>query len=109
MGSKMVRWQRRLMFRFCKKTMIRVRWPIGAVMVEDDHVKWDSGLGTVRQEIYSADPNDHYRPELEQLVGEQGVDWQWHYPVDNMADTHIGIEFAPWRESWASYFAMKWN
>jgi len=97
------------MFRFCKKTMIMVRWPIGAVMVDHDHAKWDSSLGTVRQEIYSADPNDHYRPELEQLVGEQGVDWQWHYPVDNMADTHIGIEFAPWRESWASYFAMKWN
>jgi hypothetical protein len=42
-------------------------------------------------------------------VGEQGLDWQWHYPVDNMADTHIGIEFAPWCESWASYFAMKWT
>ena len=109
MGSKMVRWQRRLMFRFCTKTTIMVRWPVGAIIVDHDHAKWDSSLGSQRQEIYSADPNDHYRPELERHVGEQGLDWQWRYPVNNMADTQIGIEFAPWTRSWASYFALKWT
>jgi len=38
------------------------------------------------------EPNEHYRPWLEEHVGDQGFEWQWY--VDNVSgDDGLAIEF----------------
>ena len=75
---------------------ISVRWPVG--WTKPDH------LGN---QANSADPNDHYRPELERVVGKQG--WDWYWKVDpNDVDSLI-IKFRKSKENYASYFALKWS
>ena len=75
---------------------LRVRWPAG--WTRPDH------LGN---QVNSADPNDHYRPELERLVGRQGWDWDWRvdpYDIDGLM-----IKFRKGKQYHASYFALKWG
>ena len=109
MGSKMVRWQRRLMFRFCTKTTIMVRWPVGAIIIDHDHAKWDSSLGSQRQEIYSADPNDHYRPWMEEHVGRQGWDWNWGMANRDATDNRLTIKFRRKYRECAVIAKMMWS
>jgi hypothetical protein len=50
-------------------------------------------LGSTLQEGFSADPNDHYRPWLEEHVGKQGWDWNWGLYGNNAAENKLRIKF----------------
>ena len=79
---------------------ITVKWPVG----------WTTPIpapGGGFIQIESADPNDHYRPWLEENVGRQGWDWDWKIgPIaaDNGSGT-VGFGKA----KWASMAALKWG
>jgi len=92
----------RLWWRFMPGTVISVRWPRGWVVLDDD------GQGG-QTAIQSADPNDHYRPELEQRVGRFGWDWRWGLADRDATQDRLTIKIRRKHARWASYFALKWG
>ena len=97
----------RLWWRFIPGVTIDVKWPVGQVKVGPSHRDGWCGLGPYFEYVYSADPNDHYRPELTRLVGKQGIHWNWcisHTDVDRLT-----IKIIKSKAKYASYFAVKWS
>ena len=90
-----------LWWRFVPGTTITVKWPTGWVLLHDD------GKGG-QTHAESADPNDHYRPDLEKLVGRQGWDWNWGCEDSDVTNSTISIKFRRGRAEHASYFKLRW-
>lgn len=61
-------WLRRLWWRYALKVTITLPWP--------NQIKKINGG---KQVVHSSDPNDHYRPWLEQNIGRQHWDWDWQW------------------------------
>lgn len=103
-------WYDALWWRFMPGVEIEVLWPRGKVIVTPDQPGWDWSLGATHQEIFSADPNDHYRPWLEKNVGRQGWDWNWRIGQvatrPEESDTVL-IKFRKARADSAMMFALK--
>lgn len=72
-------------------------------------VKWPVGLIAPDYKIESADPNDHYRPWLEEHVGRQGWDWDWSLNDTDVADNLLTIKLLKKHESCATLIALKWS
>lgn len=56
-------------------------------------LKWPKGWTRVDENGYScesADPNDHWRPWLEQNVGRQNWDWGWRA---NLSQDSVDVKF----------------
>jgi hypothetical protein len=87
-------------WRWCPGEEIVVQWPSGWIVVDDD------GAGG-QTAINSADPNDHYRPELTKLVGKQSIHWDWR--IDYTANNTLRIKIIKSKAHLASYFALKWG
>ena len=68
-------------------------------------VKWPRGW--LNPHAFSADPDDHYRPELTSVVGKQGTDWDWRVDPHNI--DCIEIKFSKEKSELATYFALKWT
>lgn len=86
------------------KHTITVKWPAGYVEVGPDSREWNGLTGESRQVIWTADPNDHYRPWLEEHVGKQHRDWDWDVHINE-----IEITFRTGKEEWATQAALMWN
>ena len=73
-------------------------------------------LDNLGNQTSSADPNDHFRPWLEQNVGRQGWDWDWRISditADNGQGT-IGVDTldikSRWgREQYATMFILRYS
>lgn len=107
-------WIKRLYWRLVDYVEIDVKWPVGVLAVNPDHPRWyDCGATWV--EIESSDPNDHYRPFLEQWIGQQGWDWDWQLKwhgrnMDTMeVDGYLTIRMRKKHAIYASHIAMMWN
>lgn len=98
-----------LWWRFMPGVTIKVKWPVGNVIVLPTDDGWDWTLGATRQEIFSADPNDHYRPWLEANVGRQGWDWNWRLTDNDVAENILTIKFRRSKEQWATVAALRWS
>lgn len=92
-------------------TIFKVKWPRGWT-----EPKPAAGGGFIQME--SADPNDHYRPTLEKLVGKQYWDWDWDWTpgeciTANSADTgdynNLAIKIRKGKEKWVTYLLLKWS
>jgi len=57
---------------------------------------------------WSADPNDHYRPWMEEHVGEQGVDWEWGLINDDASKDNLSIRFKRDFEALAMQAKLMW-
>lgn len=90
-------------------TTIDVQWPIGKVLVEPEHHAWDLTLGTSKQYVDSADPNDHYRPWLEENVGVQKWDWEWDWKFDDFLGDRLTIKFRKGKEKYATIAILRWG
>jgi hypothetical protein len=102
-------WQK-LWWRFVPGEVINVRWPSGNIVVDHNDPRWLDWGGAVWIDLgFSADPNDHYRHEIEKHCGRQGWDWNWGMANDDMAANRLTIKFRRKYAQWASYFALKWN
>ena len=75
-----------------------VPWPTGYIVLE-------SG-----EDLLSADPNDLYRPLLEELVGKQGRDWQWGSSVlSGTQAVHLKIKLRYGKTKLIPFFILKWG
>lgn len=91
-------------WKFVPGQVITVRWPNGPMIRDfEDQYKTD-------EQLFSADPNDHYRPWLETYVGKQGWDWNWKpgmgtgYNIDTVI-----IKFRRNKNVFASIASLKWS
>jgi hypothetical protein len=90
-------------WKFMPTDTITVKWPNGPVIKEHiDQYKTDA-------QLLSSDPNDHYRPLLEQLVGRQRWDWNWRFEDNNITDNRLTIKIRKCHGIYATYFAIRWN
>ena len=102
----------KLWWRYMPGVKIDVKWPQGKVIVGPSAPGW-SGLGPTFEYIESADPNNHYRPWLEQNVGRQGWDWNWRIgsisPYDDSPEDRLTIKIRQGKSKHASFVALKWS
>ena len=97
------RLRKRLWWKFAPGVKVKVRWPNGPIMKEFlDQYKTD-------KELFSSDPNDHYRPWLETEVGKQGIVWDWELEGSDTLDNTLTIKFLLGKEQYASMAALKWK
>lgn len=98
----------RLWWRYMPGDVINVAWPRGTIVVGPGSRQW-SGNGPVHEEVYSADPNDHYRPWLEHYVGRQGWDWNWGMGGHDTAENRLTIKIRKKHLVYATHIAMMWS
>ena len=105
---RQLRFVEKLWWRWMPGVTIKVKWPVGNVIVLPTDDGFDGAVGTTPQEIFSADPNHHYRPWMESNVGRQGWDWNWRLIDNDIAENVLSIKFRRGKESWASIVALRW-
>lgn len=87
-------------WKFVPGVIITVKWPI------DQQVQFEMGDGSTVTSTNS-DPNDHYRPNLENMCGKQGRDWDWR--IGSIMDNTLEIKLRKKHAGAASYFALLWG
>ena len=89
--------------------VINVKWPAGNITVDESDPRWVDLGGAVWVSIDSADPNDHYRPWMEQHVGRQGWDWNWGMADRDATDNRLTIKIRQRHAKYATLAAIKWS
>ena len=92
----------KLWWRFVPGVVVNVKWPKGWVVL---HEAPDGSCVSTE----SADPNDHYRPWMEQHVGRQGIHWNWGMADRDATDNRLTIKIIKSKAKYASYCAIKWS
>ena len=97
------RLRKRLWWKYAPGVKVKVRWPKGPIMKDfADQYK-------TNEELFSSDPNDHYRPWLEKEVGRQGISWDWELEDSDTTNNTLTIKFLIGNEQYASMAALKWK
>jgi len=89
--------------------VINVKWPKGQVRVGPSHRHGWAGVGEYFEYVDSADPNDHYRPWLEQHVGRQGWDWNWGMDNRDATDNRLTIKIRQQHAKYATLAVIRWS
>jgi len=91
-----------LWWRFMPGVVINVAWPRGWVDID-----WmPDGSKT---SVDSSDPNDHYRPWLEEHVGRQKWDWDWGMADRDATDNRLTIKISQKYAKYATIAALRWT
>lgn len=106
---KDIGWWNKLWWKYISGEEIVVAWPHGKIIVDETHPSWDWTTSAKYQTFESADPNDWYRPWLEEHVGKQGWDWNWQLKDNNAAENRLTIKLRKKHSCYASYIALKWS
>ena len=102
-------WQQ-LWWRFMPGVIVRVRWPCGEIIVNQEDPRWRDVGGAVWVNLgFSADPNDHYRWYLERYVGRQGWDWNWGLAHNDIAENTLTIKIRRNKSRYATIMAVRWS
>ena len=88
---------------------INVKWPKGQIKVGPSHRDGYSGYGPEFEYVDSADPNDHYRPWMEEHVGKQGWDWNWGIADRDATDNRLTIKIRRKHAKYATIAALRWS
>lgn len=99
----------RLWWRLMPGVIIKVRWPVGEVVITEDDPRWDWTIGPSKYLVESADPNDHYRHWMEKNVGKQGWDWDWTMMHNDIAENKLTIKFRNGKKAQATIAALRWS
>jgi hypothetical protein len=99
----------KLWWRFMPGVIINVAWPKGPVKVGPSHRDGWSGIGEYFEYVDSADPNDHYRPWMEQHVGRQGWDWNWGMSDNDVTENRLTIKIRQKYAKYATIAAIRWS
>jgi len=99
----------KLWWRFMPGVVINVAWPSGQVKVGPSHRDGYSGYGPEFEYVDSADPNDHYRPWLEEHVGKQGWDWNWGMADRDDTENRLTIKIRRKYAKYSTYCVLKWG
>lgn len=89
--------------------VIKVKWPKGKIAVDHNDPRWVDLGGAVWVEFDSADPNDFYRPWMEQYVGRQKWDWDWGFVGNDANDNCLTIKVRQTKAKYATIIAMRWQ
>jgi hypothetical protein len=92
----------KLWWRFMPGVVVNVKWPKGWVVL---HEAPDGSCVSTE----SADPNDHYRPFLEQHVGRQGWDWNWGMADRDATDNRLTIKIRQKYAKYATIAVIQWS
>lgn len=92
----------KLWWRFVPGVVINVVWPRGWVLLNES-------MDGSKVSAESADPNDHYRPWLEQHVGRQGWDWNWGMIGTDASEHRLTIKIRQKHAMYATIAALKWS
>ena len=100
-----------LWWRFMPGSVINVKWPVGTIVAGPgpEDPRWQDWGGAAYITFESADPNDHYRPFLEQHVGRQGWDWNWGMADRDATDNRLTIKIRRNKAIYATIAAMRWS
>jgi hypothetical protein len=90
----------KLWWKFAPGTTVEVKWPRGQYAI---HEPVDGSI----IEIETADPNDHYRPWLESVIGQQG--WHWDWRIGRYENDSLYIKIIKSKEHHATFIGLKWN
>jgi hypothetical protein len=99
----------KLWWRFVPGVVINVKWPKGQVKVGPSHRDGYSGYGPEFEYVDSADPNDHYRPWMEQHIGKQGRDWNWGMANMDATENRLTIKIRQKYVKYATIAAIQWS
>ena len=88
---------------------VNVKWPKGPLIVDYNDPRWVDLGGAAWVSIDSADPDDHYRPFMEQWIGRQRWDWAWYLGNTDARDNRLTIRIRKKYETYASHIAIMWN
>ena len=100
----------KLWWRFMPGVVVNVKWPAGNIVVNHNHPLWQDMGGAVWVDLgFSADPNDHYRPWMEQHVGRQGWDWNWGMADRDATDNRLTIKIRQKYAKYATIAAIQWS
>jgi len=103
MREKSSRFTSQLWWKFMPGIEVILPWSVGEVRFrQEESGIWDS--------LRSADPNDHYRPWLEENVGKQGWDWDWKVHGDYTAgSSQLLLKIRRSKAPFATMAALKWK
>ena len=99
----------KLWWRFMPGVVINVAWPKGQIKVGPSHRDGWSGYGPEFEYVDSADPNDHYRPWMEENIGRQKWDWDWGMAGSDAAENRLTIKIRKSKAAYATIAAMRWS
>jgi hypothetical protein len=99
----------KLWWRFMPGVTINVKWPKGEIKVGPSHRLGWNGIGDYFEYVDSADPNDHYRPWLEEHVGKQGWDWNWGMADTDATQNRLTIKIRQKHARYATIAALRWS
>ena len=99
----------KLWWRFVPGVVVNVAWPKGQIKVGPSHRDGYAGYGPEFEYVDSADPNDHYRPWMEQHVGRQGWDWNWGMADRDATENRLTIKIRQKYEQYAIIAALQWS
>lgn len=88
--------------------IVKVKWPKGPIVVDHDDPRWYD-VGATRVEIESTDPNDHYRPWMEENVGKQKLDWDWGFVGNDVNENCLTIKVRQSKAKYATIMALHWQ
>ena len=92
-------------WKFVPGVVFKVQWPVGKVERNIvDNYGWPGF-----EYVASADPNDHYRPTMEKLVGRQGWDWDWQLIDNDSAENKLSIKVRRRHQEQALALALNWS
>ena len=92
----------KLWWRLMPGVVINLPWPKGWVILHED----PDGS---KVSAHSADPNDHYRPWLEEHVGRQGWDWNWGMADRDATDNRLTIKIRQKYAGYATIALLRWT
>ena len=93
----------KLWWKFMPGEEINVVWPVSEIRIRQE----ESGIWDY---VRTADPNDHYRPWLEENVGKQGWDWDWVVGpgINGPRRDSVLIKFRIGKTKFATIAAILW-
>lgn len=91
--------------------VVNVKWPRGRIVAGPGpkDPRWRDWGGAAYITFESADPNDHYRPWLEQHVGRQGWDWNWSMANRDATENRLTIKIRQKHAKYATIAAIQWS
>ena len=101
----------KLWWRFMPGVVINVKWPSGMIVAGPgpEDPRWHDWGGAAYITFESADPNDHYRPWMEQHVGRQGWDWNWGMADRDASDNRLTIKIRRKYQNYAIIAKLQWS
>ncbi len=98
-----------LWWRYWPGVKVKLCWPEEKEFVVDHNDPRWYDVGSVWVSFRSVDPNDHYRPWLEEHVGRQDWDWGWTMEDNDAADNLLTLKVCKSKSKYATIAALQWS